>query len=57
MVTENETLLKLRIQHLLSIKKTSLSTIADSESERVMLGRQINGESTVVSYRTLYKLL
>lgn len=57
MVTENEKLLKLRIQHLLSIKKTSLSTIAESESERVMLGRQINGESTVVSYRTLYKLL
>lgn len=57
MVTDEEKMLKLRIRHLLSQMKTSISTLADSESERVMLGRQINGDDTIVSYRTIRKLL
>ena len=35
----------------------SVASISDSESERVMLGRQIKGENTVVSFRTIHKLL
>ena len=57
MISNEEKLLKERIQHLLSIKKVSVASIADSESERVMLGRQIKGENTVVSFRTIHKLL
>ena len=50
-------MLKERIQHVLKVKKVSIASIADSESERVMLGRQINGENTVVSLKTVHKLL
>ena len=57
MVTEEEKLLKQRIRHLLDEKKTSIRTIADTESERVMLGRQINGEETKVPYITIWKIL
>ena len=57
MVIEEEKLLKQRIRHLLDEKKTSIRTIADTESERVMLGRQINGDDTIVYYRTIQKLL
>lgn len=57
MISTEEKLLKERIQHLLSFKKVSVASIADSESERVMLGRQIKGENTVVSFRTIHKLL
>ena len=57
MISAEEKLLKERIQHLLSFKKVSVASISDSESERVMLGRQIKGENTVVSFRTIHKLL
>ena len=57
MIPTEEKLLKERIQHLLSFKKVSVASMSDSESERVMLGRQIKGENTVVSFRTLHKLL
>ena len=57
MISSEEKLLKERIQHLLSFKKVSVASISDSESERVMLGRQIKGENTVVSFRTIHKLL
>lgn len=57
MVTDEQKMLKLRIRHLLDTMKTSIRTISDTESERVMLGRQINGEDTIVSYQTIYKLL
>ena len=57
MVTDEQKMLKLRIQHLLDTMKTSIRTLADTESERVMLGRQINGEYTIVSYQTIHKLL
>ena len=57
MISNEEKLLKERIQHLLAFKKVSVASISDSESERVMLGRQIKGENTVVSFRTIHKLL
>ena len=57
MVTDEQKMLKLRIRHLLDTMKTSIRTISDTESDRVMLGRQINGEDTIVSYQTIYKLL
>ena len=57
MVTDEQKMLKLRIRHLLETMKTSIRTLADSESERVMLGGQINGEETIVSYQTINKLL
>ena len=57
MVTDEQKMLKLRIRHLLETMKTSISTLADSESDRVMLGRQINKDDTIVAYQTIYKLL
>ena len=57
MVTNEQKMLKLRIKHLLETMKTSIRTLADTESERVMLGRQINGGDTIVAYQTIYKLL
>ena len=57
MVTTEQKLLKLRLRHLLDTMKTSIRTLADTESERVMLGRQINGEETIVSYQTIHKVL
>lgn len=57
MISNEEKLLKERIQHLLSFKKISVASIAGSESERVMLGRQIKGENNAVSFRTIHKLL
>lgn len=57
MISTEEKLLKERIQHLLAFKKVSVASMSDSESERVMLGRQIKGENTVVSFRTIHKLL
>ena len=57
MISNEEKLLKERIQHLLAFKKVSVASISDSESERVMFGRQIKGENTVVSFRVIYKLL
>lgn len=57
MISNEEKLLKERIRNLLSFKKVSVASISDSESERVMLGRQIKGENNVVSFRTIHKLL
>lgn len=57
MISNEEKLLKERIQHLLSFKKVSVTSITESESERVMFGRQINRENTAVSFRTIHKLL
>ncbi len=56
-LASEEVLLKERIKFLLSVKKTNISKIAENDNERIMLGRQINGDNTVVSFRTLYKIL
>ena len=57
MITDEEKLLKDRIKYLIVQKKISISRIADNDNERILLGRQINGGDTIVSYRTIYKLL
>lgn len=57
MVSNDEKLLKERIRSLLSSKGLNIAKIATSESDRVMLGRQINGENTVVPFSTIYRLL
>lgn len=57
MISNEEKLLKERIRHLLSTKKAKISDFAKTESERVMLGRQINGKDTIVPYKTIYMLL
>lgn len=57
MISNEEKLLKERIRHLLTTKKAKISDFAKTESERVMLGRQINGKDTIVPYKTIYMLL
>lgn len=57
MISDEEKLLKERIRHLLATKKAKISDFAKTESERVMLGRQINGQDTIVPYKTIYMLL
>lgn len=57
MVSNEEKLLKERIRNLLSMKGSNIAKISNSESDRVMLGRQINGDNTVVPFSTLYRLL
>ena len=57
MISNDEKMLKERIRHLLAAKNVKISDLAESESDRVMLGRQINGENTTVPFRTLYRIL
>ena len=56
MVSNEEKLLKDRIIHLLAHKRYSIAKLADTESKRVILRRQINGDA-VVPFSTLYLLL
>ena len=56
MISNEQKLLKERIQALLRHKRYSLLSISDNDSERVRLGRQING-SSIVSIETVQKLL
>lgn len=57
MISNEEKLLKERIRHLLSMKKMPISKIAKNESDRVLLGRQINGDNTSVPFVTIYRIL
>ena len=57
MITNEQKMLKERVQHLFEDKKLKISIMARSESDRVMLGRQIFGKETSVSFQTLYRLL
>lgn len=57
MITEEQKLLKDRVQHLFENKKLKISMMSRSESDRVMLGRQIFGKETSISFQTLYRLL
>ena len=57
MVSNEEKLLKERIRHLLTYKRLSIAKLAENETMRVRLGRQINGPDTSVPYTTLYMLL
>ena len=52
-----EKAIKERIRYTLATKKKSITSIAEDDSERIALGRQINKDETAISVRTVYKLL
>ena len=56
MVSNEEKRLKERIIHLLAHKRYSIAQLVDTESKRVMLRRQINGEATI-PFSTIYLIL
>lgn len=56
MLSNEEILIKDRVAHLLRVMKVNITDLADSESERVNMGRQINGAGAV-STKTLIKIL
>lgn len=47
MLAAEQILLKDRIRHLLHIKKCTISSLAENETERVRISRQINGDANV----------
>lgn len=47
MLATEQILLKDRIRHLLHIKKCTISSFAENETERVRISRQINGDANV----------
>lgn len=55
-VSNDEKMLKDRLQHLLRTLKIPISHLAGTETERARLGRQINGEAAV-PFSTIYKIL
>lgn len=57
MVTQEEKLIKQRIICLLHEKQVNINKISVDDSERIKLGRQINGDSTIVTVQTVQKLL
>lgn len=57
MCTEQDKDLKERIKYVLEHEGVKLAHIANTEGERTMMSRQINGAETIVPYMTIYKLL
>lgn len=57
MITQDEMLIKQRIVCLLHHKQANITKISADDSERIKLGRQINGANKIVSVQTLQKLL
>lgn len=57
MVAQEEKLIKQRIICLLHEKQVNINKISVDDSERIKLGRQINGDSTIVTVQTIQKLL
>ena len=57
MCTKQDKELKDRIKYVLEHENIKLARIANTEGERTMMSRQINGAETVVSYMTIYKIL
>lgn len=57
MNTKQDKDLKERIKHLLNVEDVKLSSIANTEGERTMMSRHINGEQTIVPYMTIWKIL
>ena len=47
MLANEQILLKERIRHLLHIKKCTISSLSENETERVRISRQINGDANV----------
>lgn len=56
-VTIEEEQTKLRIKKLLKDRNTSIASIANNNSERVLFSRQISSEKSSVSYRLLHAIL
>ena len=57
MCTKQDKDLKERIRFVLNHENIKLARIGDSEGERTMMSRQINGEETKVPYITIWKIL
>ena len=57
MIANFEKELKERLRTLQSLKDIKFSDLAESKSERVMIGRQFGDNDTTVPFRTLYKIL
>jgi hypothetical protein len=57
MISDIEKELKERMRMLQSLKDIKYSDLADTKSERVMVGRQFGENDTTVPFRTLYKIL
>jgi len=57
MCTKQDKELKDRIKYVLEHENIKLARIANTEGERTMMSRQINGAETVVPYMTIYKIL
>ena len=57
MIAKVEKELKERLRALQSLKDIKYSDLAESKSERVMIGRQFGDNDTTVPFRTLYKIL
>jgi hypothetical protein len=57
MISNIEKELKERMRMLQSLKDIKYSDLADTKSERVMVGRQFGDNDTTVPFRTLYKIL
>ena len=57
MCTEQDKNLKDRIKYVLEHEGVKLARIANTEGERTMMSRQINGAETIVPYITIWKIL
>ena len=57
MCTKQDKELKDRIKYVLEHENIKLARIANTEGERTMMSRQINGEETKVPYITIWKIL
>ena len=57
MCTKQDKEVKERIRFLLDHKDIKLAHIGNTEGERTMMSRQINGEETKVPYITIWKIL
>ena len=57
MIANIEKELKERLRTIQSLKDIKFSDLAESKSERVMIGRQFGDNDTTVPFRTLYKIL
>ena len=57
MCTEQDKNLKDRIKYVLEHEGVKLARIANTEGERTMMSRQINGAETIVPFMTIYKIL
>lgn len=57
MCTDQDKKLKERIKHVLGHEGIKLARIANTEGERTMMSRQINGAETTVPFMTIYKIL